>query len=56
MVLTIAILLTIILVGMLVFCTWFVVEEIRTYRNWYRVAYTLVGIMLAIIDILIIWM
>ena len=56
MVLTIAILLTIILVGILAFCTWFVIEEIRTYKNWHRVAYTLVGIVLAIIDILVIWM
>lgn len=56
MILAIKILLTIILVGILAFCTWFVIEEIRTYRNWYRVAYTLVGIVLAIMDILIIWM
>lgn len=53
---TFSILFTIILVNVLISCIWLTVDEITTNRRWTRVAFTLVGIVLSIIDILIIWM
>lgn len=55
MILAIRIVLTIILVGIIAFCTGFAIEEITDHKDWVRLSIAVLSIIMAAIDIWILW-
>lgn len=55
MILVVEIVLTIFLTIINAFCIWFAIDEIRYFKNWIRLALTLILLVIGMIDIWILW-
>lgn len=46
---------TIVLLACIATCIWLIVTEIKTYKEWHRLFFEVLFMVLGIVDIMIIW-